>query len=600
MVSGQEGSGFWVDHTFEHEHEYNYVEMLVLILLLLLALAFETVWHRVLHAVRENAYQYGSLGQKEASEARQQKADTSGESRWHGRCKRHHVKLAEELVNRAGGEFMTLGFLAFFTFIFDSLRGFKWLVEHCPPDAVSLPTTEVDWLHLVELVHMKLFVGMVFYFLLISRVVYGAVRKIRKWEQVQLRYASGQTSSCSRVALAVDRDLTEYLVWRCYFIQRLLATEERRPSLYRAILGEFGVKRRAPNAREQVKEKIERHFNFSAYISMNVEVGVRDSIEVHQVTWFGMIILFALFALLHRFAHISLRSLTPIFIGAAFVILGTMRLTVIRHQQNIFNATCLETSSHQEGTPRLPHRGPGTPGISPCVSQTSPSVPEDVNLEPVSPFQEAEPPVASAASAPTAGRDRRLFHERYQTELIMHRFLQILLYLICYVFARTVMDFHDWTERPAMTGLLTSLFITLFALLVYFLPCHVPVFLGVMALPPYVDDGNLAAFFGVLPHRRPAPEAPSPGGAEGASTGRQSWAASSDTGGFLRAVSDSSATPAGAAAELAGLVQRLERRVQALEEEKASARRPSEGCSAWRQGLPPGALSLPVPRLAGV
>mmetsp|Transcript_95981 Transcript_95981/g.240560 ORF Transcript_95981/g.240560 Transcript_95981/m.240560 type:complete len:250 (+) Transcript_95981:2-751(+) len=50
--------------------------------------------------------------------------------------------------------------------------------------------------------------------------------------------------------------------------------------------------------------------------------------------------------------------------------------------------------------------------------------------------------------------------------------------------------------------LYTSLFALLFAFLAYHLPSSVPVFLGIMAMPPHVDQGNLNTFFAVLLHRR--------------------------------------------------------------------------------------------------
>mmetsp|Transcript_93764 Transcript_93764/g.236288 ORF Transcript_93764/g.236288 Transcript_93764/m.236288 type:complete len:256 (+) Transcript_93764:2-769(+) len=52
--------------------------------------------------------------------------------------------------------------------------------------------------------------------------------------------------------------------------------------------------------------------------------------------------------------------------------------------------------------------------------------------------------------------------------------------------------------------LYTSLFALLFAFLAYHLPDSVPVFLGIMAMPPHVDEGNLSTFCAVLLHRRSA------------------------------------------------------------------------------------------------
>lgn len=60
------------------------------------------------------------------------------------------------------------------------------------------------------------------------------------------------------------------------------------------------------------------------------------------------------------------------------------------------------------------------------------------------------------------------------------------------------MDMHGWEVYPLTQMLHTLLFALLFAFLAVFLPPQVPIFLAVMAMPPYVDDGNLHHFFGVL------------------------------------------------------------------------------------------------------
>lgn len=92
----------------------------------------------------------------------------------------------------------------------------------------------------------------------------------------------------------------------------------------------------------------------------------------------------------------------------------------------------------------------------------------------------------------------RNIHQQVQTELYFIRFLQAILFLVSYVFARTLMDFHEWEDYLTKTLLSCCLFLILFFVLVVTLKYLVPTFLALWSLPPYVDEGNLTHFFAIL------------------------------------------------------------------------------------------------------
>lgn len=76
----------------------------MLVVLVVLALGFETVWHHMAHQA-EHSYSYGQLeGFVDIVTSRKARPSPYGSVQ--------HLQLTRELVNRAGGEFMTLGFLA--------------------------------------------------------------------------------------------------------------------------------------------------------------------------------------------------------------------------------------------------------------------------------------------------------------------------------------------------------------------------------------------------------------------------------------------------------------------------------------------------------
>lgn len=78
---------------------------------------------------------------------------------------------------------MTLGFLAFCIFLFNSFGGFEWCVGNAHDHGIDLPHTSDDWLHIAEAVHMQLFLGMIIYFAIISRALRGSMVMIQKWER---------------------------------------------------------------------------------------------------------------------------------------------------------------------------------------------------------------------------------------------------------------------------------------------------------------------------------------------------------------------------------------------------------------------------------
>jgi len=87
---------------------------------------------------------------------------------------------------------------------------------------------------------------------------------------------------------------------------------------------------------------------------------------------------------------------------------------------------------------------------------------------------------------------------RYSTEILALRLFQVLLFFMSYVFARTLLDVHDWEHNFYFTALYCMLFVLIFAIFGHLLPKEVPRFLAIMALPPYIDGQNLAIFRDVL------------------------------------------------------------------------------------------------------
>jgi len=425
--------------------------------LVLLALAFESVWHTVVHQA-EHSYRYGSLEEFLGDHA-EENPGLQNQIR--------HLQLNRELVNRAGGEFMTLGFLAFLIYSFNQLGGFGWLAETVPHDDEFVewhyPETKDDWLHVAENVHMKLFSGMVCYFVLISRMAAGAVERIKEWERCQMRRFNPVIYQVKTMTplKAVDESLADHMLWRRFFLVKMVRLQRRCPDMFHDLVEILGLDPEDDSFPDDFHEILDRDFSFSAYIALSVETGVCDSIQVHKTTWGVLLVGLGLLAAAHRFARI------PVLALFAMLCLILMRL-VIRHTRRSISRRV---------------RDPTT---------------LDVRRHSVSSF-DTMAGIAGGHSSSSTGLSASLrFGERHRTELGIMRAFQIVLFLIAYVFSRTTLDFHDWRVNTESTMMYTCLFALLLIGLAYDLPNSVPLFLGMMAMPPHMDRTNFATFCAIL------------------------------------------------------------------------------------------------------
>jgi len=449
---------------YKEEHEYSFIESLCLILFFVLALIFEICWHHIKHQT-EHSYVYGDLLTMVDS--------STDEGPTHGVTR--HVRLTKEMTNRAGGEFMTLGFLAFVIFLFHNTGGFSWLLRRFPPsENLVLPGTTQDWLHMVEMTHMKLFCGMAFYFVLISRVVNASVLKIRLWEQLAFRsrLAVVEEAAVWNPLKAMDTDLAEHILWRRYFIDKMVRRLQKAPESFAPIINALGLDP-SSDVSEALQHFLDHEFSFGEYLALNVETGVCDSIQIHATTWIFVILMFVCFACGHHFRNISLTDMLPVFLGCMALVLALIRALVWNSLGTI------------EKRVRKPPNRPSASDSPVHVRSTgSPGEPA-----PARPFRIGE--------WMTRGHRR---------EVVILRLFQVILFLNSYMFARTVLDFQSWMASPEKSMLYTCLFALLFVGIGYYTPKRVPVFLAIMAMPPHVNAGNLSIFFSVLLRRKPAQE----------------------------------------------------------------------------------------------
>merc|ERR1712137_470747 len=96
------------------------------------------------------------------------------------------------------------------------------------------------------------------------------------------------------------------------------------------------------------------------------------------------------------------------------------------------------------------------------------------------------------------GAGRFKIHQKYETEFIWVRYLQGSLFLVSYMFAKTILDTEGWKYNSVEVGIYVVAFVVVIILISYFLRVHMPTFFAIYALPPYVNKTNLTIFFDVL------------------------------------------------------------------------------------------------------
>jgi len=320
-----------------------------------------------------------------------------------------------------------------------------------------------------------------FYFGIIIVVVLGSVEQIKTWERLRLRrlrhQSQGKIQALRRMP-ELDMELAKYMLWRDFFILKIAAWTHTRPKAYTRIIELLGLKKADHMDAEEFNREfdavLEERFSLSAYLSLNLEAAVSDSIKVHWTTWLAVVLTFSVFALLHRFARWRLSFQVVIFIGFCFVIFGAMVYLSKKQQATIRKNTKKEKelrACNTAGT--LGSKDDGGMGVaSRMVVSVSPDMGGGI-------------------------------HQNFNTETIILRVLQVFLFLISYVFASTLVSLMltlDETQTPdlLMTLLPVLGFVVLYAILAKYLPRLLPPFVAIMAIPPYVDNDNLETLFHVL------------------------------------------------------------------------------------------------------
>lgn len=456
---------------------------------------------------------------------------------------RFHRKLYLELFNRFGIELFTLGTLSFVIFALHEGGFFDFLASvftekghhlgfakaggkydgsknYAVGDLATFnfPISGSDWHHLAEEVHVRLFVGMVLYFILMLFFVRGTVWRLQLWEtfddvKVVSNHAMGpRESGYSEITAApiapvspmaflsmrrASSHVDTYRAWKAYFINMAVSWETRHPKLWEELLGVIWPDEQPTSLPESVERVLEANFSLARYLAYSLQSQVMDAIQVSSYCWIALMMIFAVFVILFRFG-VRMFYVSLFFHGVAVIAILAMYLKV------------------RIGFVRLDHecqRSISEPGTAVSNAQLeSDWAFLDIGLEShaAAPAESDDPKTyltrATVNLRSSANAISKRVVESLQdsnTETYAMRIMEVELFVFCFTLAHTLIDRYGIVHAVA-TGSIAHvvLYIGGYILLALSLPAVLPMFLVEMAMPPNMDKYNFEDFRHVLQEAR--------------------------------------------------------------------------------------------------
>jgi len=364
-------SGVHADtHASSHDHhiwyteqyEIIFTETVSLIVLVVLAILFEVIYHVLLHKA-DHSYRFGELQKKEdALQTRRwvQMMTHPGEHRvvqigmrmkkvrakvgrskstgnltaddlWEislaqsqahvGYEQVERIRPWKQLLNRAAGEFMVLGYLAFVIYVFNKFGGFD-VVPHgsVGQDGFSIPPDGSVYLHLFEDIHVRLFFSMVLHFISTTVTISECVGRMKTLEILQCHIFEedrdirpdlsvktglwtcglGASGGSKFFACLRSQDyrpiLAEYKLFREFFIDEIVSWQSANPDMYESVTELLHL---SQTSSDVVREELDRRFDMSAYLVLIMQEALASQIQMPTRTWFvilAYLIVIAVFA----------------------------------------------------------------------------------------------------------------------------------------------------------------------------------------------------------------------------------------------------------------------------------------------------------------
>jgi len=203
-----------------------------------------------------------------------------------------------------------------------------------------------------------------------------------------------------------------------------------------------------------VDEKLRsKCFDFSAFLSLNVEHAVEDAVEVHPGSWALVWLFLAASYPIHRYGKVSFSEMALVAVVGPTIVWLLLCWYVFRHVQNN-----LARKVH------LLHDSVTSDHGSSCSD-------EEISVKVLQ--------AAGLDRNDMSWLDRWFFSGHH-----LMRFAQVIGFIVCYVLSREAFDPPEWTEDRTWAILATVLLISIYFILSVWFYKQAPIFLALMSLPP--------------------------------------------------------------------------------------------------------------------
>jgi len=408
------------------------VEACGTVFMIMVAVLFEHMYHKLLHKA-EHSFVYG---QSMLSE--EEKASTVKRAMW-------GKPMRLILFARMGGEFMVLGFLAFTIWVFNQQGIFDEIAKTKNTD-MRLPTSGSDYLHMMEAVHMQLFVANILYFALALKMVIGADERIKEFEHVRGLWIEQIKGKCDQNFDTDPPALLEFKKWRMHFldgcVKEILTWQQAQPDIFRNIMVSLNMNKEEGTVElSDLQKCLTGRFSFCTYLVFSVYGSAQGIVSMSQVTMSTIVIIKGFLAIIHRAAHVDLVNLSPWLSGFAFVFIFCLYHTTKAFKR----ALEFDTIQQVKGFAWLP-------------------------------------------------RFMDKIHGKCDPEEFVITTLQVLLFFLCHSWAGKMIHHTYWSsvfrDGDALEAINAIVYILALCALGVILPRCVPDFAAVMALPPFFSQSN--------------------------------------------------------------------------------------------------------------
>lgn len=399
--SSSSGSGCASAHGpwWKKEYEYVYVESWIIIVLVTLTLIFDEIHHKTEELADQQTF---------------------------GKLSLEHVHAAKNmwlcLHQRLSGELSVLGFLALMVWCCNQ-AGLFCKATKISDKGVTLPQDDQTYLHMVEAVHMHLFLAMVFYFIILA----GAVKISSRITKHAIDYNKEIKKAYKEKVIGVDadgQDIENYVKTKSFLFRNFFKNRElffihlqRWKGNYKSLddvfeLYESKLAAKWTNGDTEglaFRNMFRQWFPFDAYMVANYRPVMDDMIEMKWTTWLAIGILLIAQAMIQRAVENDFGHDFVIWFVFSQVIILIALIAVARRFYKLQNTDL-------------------------------------------------------ANPKPTPFSKRRGCH-RFHPVLQLAKFVQVCLFFTCYQFARTIANTSMWEHKDGpWTPLLYSIIFVVLAL----------------------------------------------------------------------------------------------------------------------------------------